>query len=103
MSTTTARTHGESYRDAPMMRPAAVAAAARYLENEYGSWGYQIAFAGFWNEPSNHDVWHVFQCKSSDGSRFLIRADAFENVSEFSSSDEMLQVADDLNVECHAR
>ena len=86
----------KSYRSVPMTSPEAMISAAAYLEREWGA-GRQLGYAGQWVDSFDR-VWSVFQCRASDGSRWLIRADAYGNVGSFDRSLEA-EIALALDVE----
>lgn len=86
----------KSYRSVEMAPTSAVAAAARYVEREWGEW-YRLGFAGQ-TDPVNGTAVYVFQVCASDGSRFLVWADRFENVGTFASALEQ-SIALELDVE----
>jgi hypothetical protein len=81
----------KSYRSVPMVPTSAMAAAARYVEREWGSEGYWLGFAGDVSLGK-----FAFQVCARDGSRFLVWADRFENVGQF---DNEAEVARELDVE----
>jgi hypothetical protein len=83
--------------DVTMTDPEALRGAAYYLEHEYGCYGYRLGIAGAWRDSWDR-VWTVFQCRHADGSRFLIRADAYGNTGGFDPSLEV-EIAELLGVE----
>lgn len=88
----------KSHRSVPMCPAEAMRAAAGFLSREWGE-NYRIGYAGW----TNHEAQgvEVFQCRASDGSRFLIWADRWGNTGQFTPERES-EVATVLDVETSA-
>lgn len=96
--TATTQPPAKSYRSVPMCPPDAMSAAAYYLTREWGRG--QLGYAGTWRDSFDR-TWYIFQCRASDGSRWLIRADAYGNTGTFEASLER-EIAAVLDVEVSA-
>jgi hypothetical protein len=78
-------THTECYGDVTRVPVGAMAAAASFVEREWGD-NYLIGYVGATNhEPSDSYV-YVFQVKASDGSRFAVGSDRWGNAFELTGS-----------------
>lgn len=89
----------KSYGEAKLCPVGAMSAAASFVARDWDERN-SIGYAGRWTHPDAAGNAHVFQVKAGDGSRFLVWADKWGNVGQFSHEDE-IAASRALNVETH--